>query len=215
MTVRYEKFLPEVVPYVHDVAEVVAINAIRNACIEFCEKSLYWIYTPDPITAEIDVSEYDLESSLPADTIVSRVLDGWFDNLPMTATNEDELKRIFPMDWRSMQGRPSFYTLQQPCTLIIVPRPTALAGDGIKLILALRPTRDSLGVCDDIYERWLEVISFGARARLYDTPNQPYHDPNEAMKFRRMFVTGIAEAKADRNRGLGRNVPRARPPRLI
>ena len=39
--VSYEVFLPEVMPYVHDVPEIVAVQAIRNACIEFCEKTHY------------------------------------------------------------------------------------------------------------------------------------------------------------------------------
>ena len=46
--VSYEVFLPEVMPYVHDVPEIVAVQAIRNACIEFCEETQYlnpWDWT--------------------------------------------------------------------------------------------------------------------------------------------------------------------------
>lgn len=212
-TVSYEVFFPEVLPYVHDVPEFVAINAIRNACIEFCDKSLYIQYTLDPITIEANVSEYSLD--LPKDTVSARVVAGWVGNLPLTFKSEEDLQRIYPLDWRAMGGRPQYLTQKVPWEVIIAPYSDYQMVDGMKLIIALKPSRDSTTVDRVIFERWVEAIGFGARARLYDTPNQPYYDPTSAAKYRTYFESAIGEAKTERNRGLTRNVTRVRPPRLV
>jgi len=212
-TVSYDLFLPEVMPYVHDTPEFVMINAIRNAAIEFCDKSLYWQYEHAPITASPDVGTYAF--SLPDQTTPARVMSAWYQNLPMVSKNEDELYRIFPMDWRTMVGRPQFYMQNVPGEIIIAPKPQILATDGLMIIMALKPTRDSTTIDSNIYERWAEHIAFGARARLYDTPNQPYADPQQAIKYRAWFTAAIGEAKVDRNRGLNRASVKVRPPRLV
>ena len=211
-SVSYETFFPEVVPYVHDVPDLVATNAIRNACIEFCEKSDYIIHTHDPITILPRVSAYQLD--LPCGTTVSRVIASWVGNLPITFKSQEDLQRIYPLDWRQMGGRPQYITQDVPDEVIVAPFSDYQMDDGLKLIVALKPTRSSTTV-DKLYERWAEHIGFGARARLYDTPNQPYYDPAQAVKFRTWFESAIGEAKMERNRGLTRNVTRVRPPRFV
>lgn len=212
-SVQYETFFPEVVPYVHDVPDMVAVNAIRNACIEFCEKSDYIIYTHDPITILPRVSAYSLD--LPCGTTISRVIASWVGNLPITFKSQEDLQRIYPLDWRQMGGRPQYITQDVPNEVIVAPFSDYEMDDGLKLIVALKPTRASTTVDGLLYERWAEHIGFGARARLYDTPNQPYYDPAQAVKFRSWFESAIGEAKMERNRGLTRNVTRVRPPRFV
>lgn len=212
-TTSYEAFFPEVLPYVHDVPEFVALNAIRNACIEFCEKSDYIIYTHDPITILPRVNTYELD--LPTGTTLSRLIAGWVGNLPLTFKSEEDLQRIYPLDWRQMGGRPQYITQAVPEEVIICPFSDYKMPSGMKLIASLKPTRASTTVDSLIYERWAEHIGFGARARLYDTPNQPYYDPSQAVKFRTWFESAIGEAKMERNRGLTRNVTRVRPPRFV
>jgi hypothetical protein len=212
-TVSYDLFLPEVMPYIHDTPEFVIINAIRNACIEFCDKSLLWQYEHDPITALPNVNTYEFD--LPTGTTTARIMSAWYMNLPMMSKSEDDLYRIFPMDWRTMVGRPQFYTQNNASEVIIAPAPQILSVAGFKFIMALKPTRASTTIDGDIYERWAEHIAFGARARLYDTPNQPYSDPQQAIKYRQWFESAIGEAKVERNRGLNRATIKVRPPRLV
>lgn len=209
----YETFFPEVLPYVHDVPEFVATNAIRNACIEFCEKSDYIVYTHDPITILPRVSAYELD--LPSGTTLARVLAGWVGNLPLTFKSQEDLQRIYPLDWRQMGGRPQYLTQDTPDEVIVAPFSDYRMDSGLKIIVALKPTRSSTSVDDLVYQRWAEAIGFGARARLYDTPGQPYYDPMSAQKYRQWFESAIGEAKTERNRGLTRNTTRVRPPRLV
>ena len=210
---RYEDFLPEVLPYVPECPEIVAVNAIRNAVIEFCDKSLWLIYEHDPISLIAYQGVYELD--LPDDTMSARILDAWISNLPMAPRGEDDLKRIYPIAWREMEGRPQFYTQLDPGEVYFVPKPIVNDTDAVKMLIALKPTRESVTCDDSIYERWAEQIGQGARARIHEIPGQTFSDPGLAIRNRTLFEVAIGEAKVERNRGLTRANQRVRPPRLV
>lgn len=210
---RYEAFLPEVLPYVPECPEIVAVNAIRNAVIEFCDKSLWLVYEHDPITIYANNGVYELD--LPNETISARILDGWVNNLPVVPRGEDEIKRLYPFNWREIEGRPMSVTQLDPTEVIFVPRPTDSDVYTAQLLVALKPTRSSLNCDDSLFERWAEKIGFGARARLHELPGQTFSDPNLALRYRALFNQAIGEAKIERNRGLTRAAMRVRPPKAV
>lgn len=211
--IRYEEILPEVIPYVQECPEVVAVNAIRNAVIEFCDKSLWLLHEHDPISLNAYQGLYEL--SLPDDTMSARILDAWFRNLPMAPRGEDDLKRIYPFSWRKMEGRPQFYTQLDPGEVYFVPMPIVDYEDAVHMIVALKPTRNSVSCDDTLYERWAEKIGYGARARIHEIPGQTFSDPALALLNRARFSSAIGEAKVERNRGMTRINQRIRAPRLV
>ncbi len=71
--------------------------------------------------------------------------------------------------------------------------------DTITGALVLQPTRDSLGMPSEIAERWMEGIGYGARARLYSTPDQPYYNPGMATQYERKAMNEIAKGKIAAN----------------
>lgn len=213
MTTTYDAFLPEVLPYVPECPEIVALNAVRNACIEFCEKSLYWLYTHDPITTLDNVASYDL--SLPANTTTVAILDSWYINTPLMPKGEDELNRIYPLNWPSLYGTPKYLTQKTPNTVVLVPYPLIGVSQAFTLMVALKPTRASSGIDDSIYENWAEGIGYGARARIHSLPQQSFTDPMAALKYDAMFHTAVGKATVARNRGLARATQRVRPPRFV
>ena len=213
MSTRYEAFLTEVQPYVPDCPEIVAVNAIRNACIEFCEKSLFWLYVHDPVTTLDNISTYELE--LPDYTTSVAILDAWYDNMPLIPQGEDELRRILPLNWPALYGTPKYLTQQTPNEVILVPYPLIGLSEALTMTVALKPTRDSVDIDDAIYENWAEGIGYGARARIHSLPGQSFSDPVAAAKYSAMFNTAIGKATVARNRGLARTVQRVRPPRFF
>jgi hypothetical protein len=213
VSTRYESFLPEVLPYVPDCPEIVAVNAIRNACIDFCDKSLYWLYTHDPVTTLDNVSTYELE--LPDYTTSVAILDAWYNNMPLIPQGEDELRRILPLNWPTLYGTPKYLTQQNPGEVILVPYPLIGLSQGLNMTIALKPTRDSVDIDDSIYENWAEGIGYGARARIHALPHQSFSDPVASVKYEAMFNTAIGKATVARNRGLARTVQRVRPPRFF
>lgn len=211
--VSYDEFLPEVLPYVHDCPQPVALNAIRNACIEFCEKSQWLVYEHDPISYTANVGSYEFDP--PTDTNVARVLSAWSSNIPIIPKGQDELEAMYGYAWREVSGSPRFYVQMNPDEIVLVPKPEVFQSQALKMIVVIKPLRSSSAVAPSVYEDHAETIAFGARARLYDTPGQPYSDPAQAVKFRGWFEAAIGEAKIARNKGLTRAQNIARPPEFV
>lgn len=211
-TIEYSSFLPEVLPYVRDCPEFVAINAIRNACIEFCENSLYWREVLPAIVLEEGEALYDLD--LPVGTGVAKIISAGLGYKNLTARVEEELREILGEGWRTRPGPVQYYLQDEIEQIRVVMVPDQTYEDDLIVTAALRPTRASTKVGKIVYERFAEVIGFGARARLHDTPGQPYFNETAAKKFRAWFETGYGEAKIDVNRGLSRANLVVRPPRI-
>lgn len=211
--VTYSSFLKEVVPFVPDVPETVALNAIRNACIEFCEKSAYVVRELDAIDVLSGIGNYTLD--LPTDTVLGHVREVWFEKSTVQAASEEELRGLFQSDWREKTGTPTFYTMVDACELVLCPEPDANSVGGLKVIVTTIPSRDSVTVDDTLYERWAETIGHGARARLHEQPGQPYSNPQAAQYCWRMFSYGVERATVQRNRGLTRTNMSVRFPRFV
>jgi hypothetical protein len=206
MSTSYEKFLPEVIPFVRDVPEVVAIQAVRNAAIEFCEETRYLQVNNDPTTLIANQSDYDLE----ADTgyRVIDVVEAWIGDQFLVPKSVEELTKIYRgNDWRTMKGNPYYYFRSRMGIMTLVPQPassSSVTKSFLKCRVAIAPSRSSSAVDDDIFERFAEVIACGARARLYDTVNQPYYDPQAALVYRKKFNDDIADVRTRVNKGLSR-----------
>lgn len=212
--IPYANFLREVLPYCSSAPEIVAQNAIRNAAIEFCDKSHWLLYTPDAANGVANVSEYDIDT--PNDTRLARLITAWWDNAQIMPKSEEQLRDLYGVDWRTITGSPNAYTRTDDTTqIVVVPYPVVSEPSALTMIIAIAPTRDSLTCDSDLYERWAEVIAHGALARLMSTPAQAYTNMSASVAHAVQFRAGISDAKIERNRGLDRAVLNARPPRFI
>lgn len=202
-TVDYEQFLSQVTQYVPDVSEFVAIDAIRNAAIEFCTKSLYWQVNLDPITVVANKNNYELQT--PADTKVVQLIVSYFDENLLIPQSPDRLADIYRMgDWQTVTGSPQYVTQIIKPEVVVVPTPFETREDILKIRVALAPTRDSQEIDSEIYEEWAETIAMGARARLYAQPKQPYYDKQAATDATKLFRYDINRARIAVNKGLTR-----------
>lgn len=213
--VSYDIFYPEVMPYFPGIPEPLAFNAVRNACIEFCDRTDWLVYTPVLQDVIQNQAEYDLTLDVPNDTTVARVQSAWYVDLPLVPRSDDDLRRIYNLNWRDQTGRPAYYTQYEPTTMILCPVPDQNASQSLAVTLILRPTRDSTTVDDRLHERWVEVIAYGARMRLHEAAGHAYENPTLAEKYRALFKNGIDQAIAERTRGMTRSTMRVRPPRLV
>lgn len=212
--VEYSAFLPEVLPYVRDCPEFVAINAIRNACIEFCEKSTWWRTSLDPITLVADQSEYDLD--VEVGSAIAAIISAHLGQQPLKLGTEELLVETIGPDWRT-RGGPVRYVVHDADfdTIRVALVPTFVPEETLRLHVALRPIKSSVRVPKELYERWSETIGFGARARLHDTPGQPYSNPEAAREYRKWFESGYGNATIQANRGRSRAPLMVRPPRIV
>lgn len=200
-TTLYTSFLREVLPYVHDCPELVALNAIRNAAIEFCEKTDYVMYDPLAIQLVGGVGEYT--PAMPSETRIGRVEWAFVDNAALRPITESQAKRLYGIDWRTLVGNAYYYMADTTFnTVRLIPAPPSNTTSELDLRVASVPTRDSTAVNSDVYQRYLEEIAWGARARLNETVGQPYYDPAAAMVLRTKFMTAISAAKLEKNRNM-------------
>jgi len=211
--VLYEAFLPEVLPYVRDCPETMALNAVRAACIEFCKDSLALREVLEPITIVADQSEYELDKR--AYYNVAKIIRMYHGIRELPGRSIEQLDAMLGGKWRTESGSPMYYTQESENTFRVVLTPSQASNDTLNVTVALTPKRDSDYVDGYIFERWAEVIAMGARARLHDTPKQPFSDKEAALRFRKWFESGRGEAKIEVNRGLTRGPLRVRYNSLV
>lgn len=207
--VPYKVFLQEVLPYVPDCPELVAISAIRDACIEFCEKSHFLRAKLECDDIEAGEAEYPLPRCEGYDIIM--VLAAWYKGRTLHVTTIDQLNARYGTDWRGYRGAPVYFVQDRPDTIIFSPTPDKSEEKAWFVEVALKPTRDSTGVDMRVYERFADVIGYGARAKIHEIPNQPYSDPQAAIRFRTWFDSGCTNARIMTNKGVGRAGHRVRP----
>ena len=202
--VSYELFLPEVMPYVHDVPEIVAVQAIRNACIEFCEKTHYLQENLDPITGIKDIGNYDLDAN-DSNYKVVEIMQAYYGDQLLIPKAQEELNQIYrTSNWENLSGNPYYYYRPRASEVRLVTKPIITEANKLNIKAAIAPKRSSTTIDDEMFERFLEYISFGARARLYNTPNQPYFDAKTSMEYTKRFYDAIAEVRTRVYKGLTR-----------
>ena len=206
--VSYEVFLPEVMPYVHDVPEIVAVQAIRNACIQFCEETHYLQESLDPMTGQENVGDYDLEANDPNYKVVE-IMQAWYGDQLLIPKAQEELNQIYrTSNWEDLKGNPYYYFRPRASVMRLVTKPIITEQNKLKVKAAIAPKRSSTTVDEELFERFLEYIAHGARARLYNTPNQPYYDPKTAMEYTKRFNDEMAEVRTRVYKGLTRAAAR-------
>jgi hypothetical protein len=201
MAARYEKFLPKLLVQLMDCPEPVAIDALRSACIEFCEKTLWWLHEPEPMPLVDGAGTYPLDT--PTGTVPVMVFDAWAAGQRMLPQTEEQLTTQFP-DWRGVTGTPRSYMQYDPSEIILCPTPDERVEEGLKMVIAVRPSQDSVYVDDSIYEYWNETIVGGALSKLYLHAGRPYSLPAAAPVQQAIFDRGISAARAKRQRGMTR-----------
>lgn len=206
----YEDFFPYVLPEVAGAAEMVVEQAVRNAVIEFCEKSLVLTRDHDPITVKAGIVDYDLEP--PTGYIVVKVMKAWLENQPLDPLAPDFVReaavynRLFT-SYQSAASTPRAYLQKDERTISIWQVPEKDYKNGLTLRVALKPTRASTDVEDVIFEDYAETIASGALSRLMMSPGKPYTNAELAGAHRLMFQQGINVARSRAVHGQVRSSP--------
>lgn len=175
MSRLFTDFLPEVLPYVRDCPPDVAANAVRNACIEFCEET-QWLTQTQSITLLPNITAYDID--------YDRTM------VPIRMVSA----KIGGVDQSGLTFDPTTYQVGLPYT------PSERVFNGLVIVVAYKPARGSVSIDDSVYERWAEGIAHGARARLYEVPAQPFSDAQRALYSRALFKSAKADGRAEVNR---------------
>lgn len=195
----YESFFPNILPEVPGAAEMLVENAVRNAAIEFCEKSLILTRDHDPITVLPNIVDYDLEP--PTGYLVIKVQKAWLENQPLHPMAPDLVKeaatynRLFS-SYQAGPTTPTHYLQKDERTISVWPLPDKKYANGLTLRVALKPTRTSTSIEDVIFEDYAEVIASGALYRLMASPGKAYTNPDLAVVHKSLFEQGVNTARS-------------------
>ena len=196
-----EAFHSLVLPSVIGCPTITASQAILNACIEFCEKSLIVREVVDPFTTVANVSAYDIELSSGAK--LAMIMSASVDSKDITALGSDDFPNL-----GTAVSKPQSCRYGEDGMLQLYPVPDAAYTIG--LVVAIKPSRSATAVNDKLFEDWGEHIASGALQRLMLLPSA-WANPALAASHGAYFSAGINQARLAHRREKTRAETRVQP----
>ena len=194
MATSLTEFLPDVTPSVPGCPRSLILDAIRNACIRFCEET--WIIretlTAIDVVAGTDV--YTLTAS--TNNLPVGLIHFSYNERDLTFKTEEELD-IIDQGWRVADpGTPFFVTSPSPDTFRLNRVPSEAITDGMVPRIATKPTNETSSVDDLLYRDWRDGIRAGALQELKGIPDKGWSDDKAAMSNGQLFNFYIQRGKA-------------------
>lgn len=206
-SVTFDQFLPEVQPEAPGVPYPVVINAVRNACFDFCRQSLIWNEIQDAETYTAGTAEYQV--SPPTGAQVVQVLNIVLDNgRHLQPASIDETMIVRPR-WQTQQGVIEWFVQTAPDTLRFVAVPDAAGSFTAQVAYA--PTRAATSIDASIFNLYLESIKYGTLWKLKSMLGSPWADPAGAQAYELAFKQAIGKAILERTRSNSRASVRVQP----
>jgi hypothetical protein len=196
----YQDMLRGVLGRVEGCPEDEAINAMRNACMEFCAST--YVLT---VGSTIVVDPLDLSTTIPTDAQVIDIIEARIDNQPILVSwlNDPRLDELCTGEFAITFADPNLATL--------IPSP--IEPITVELLVVMAPGPDSVEVADTVWLRYSEALEHGCLARLLEQPAKIWANTSVAAWHRAKFDDAIKQAsqKAARNRQTTARVIRSTP----
>jgi len=200
----YEDFLPYVMVEAPGCPEVLALQVIRDAAIDFCVRSQFIQRDHDPISVVANIIDYDLDP--PTGQLVVKVMKAWYKANELQPVAPDYVND--PLFYNKgatgvspNKSTPMVYTQKDERTISIFPYPSESTSNSLTMRVSLKPTRSSTTCEDSLYEDYTETIASGALARLFASPGKAYTAPQLVMAHQSKFMSGVNEARQRASRG--------------
>lgn len=143
--------------------------------------------------------------TLPTGTVMAKGLRAWLNDNLLEPISPDDLDTEFGTTdfgqslWRTDVRLPTRWYFADDNTVGLVMPPDA--GGNLRIEVALKPTRVSTSFPAVIFERYIEVVAHGAKARLLRIPKKPYTDFKLALWYNQEFDAAVGEAMISTARG--------------
>lgn len=203
----------EVVPEVPGAELALVLYHIKQACREFCQRSLYAREVLAPIDVVASTATYTATPSAPSDFEVGSVVEA-------RILVDSALRQLSPRaprqldaevpNWDTQTGQPIYYTQRATNTVTLAPIPAASITAGLVLTIAKVPLAAGGGIDDDLYAKFLTGLAAGAKYRLMRMGKKPWSDANMAGYYERVFNTEIAAAAMLASKAFGRGPSRTK-----
>lgn len=196
---EFSSFVDQVLTHVPSAPEPLVVQALRNAAIEFAERTHALRAT---VTATPQIGSPRVRLTPPIDTRVLAVDKMWFAGEAMHPASPEQVDVADAYFGAAEPGTPQRYHLLLDNTVQIYPPPNRLVERGIIARVVVVPTEDGDELPDELV-RFTRVIAAGARGFLKNIPGQPFSgDPSaDFMYFNRRVMEEHAIAKEGSVRG--------------
>lgn len=182
---EFDVFYRRILPRVKGVAMPMVDEAIRQAGIEFCERTRLW-RDEDQFTAS-DALDYE-PMVAPYGAVIFEIETARFNGELLEVATRDWLDDHVPR-WREQQAsQAKWVTQSQPDTIRLVPA----AQGTVALELFLKPANDAEMFPDFMVDHYARVITDGALAELYATPGD-FQNPGLAQFHSQRFNARLDE----------------------
>ena len=206
---QLDEFLPRLNGYVPGCPHPVALQALRDACIDLCERSSVVQEITEPIALEEGQGTYDVP--LGVGLTLHRVLKAWHGKHPIVVPALNEVKSLPPLDGEGGTGQPQLAMPLDKDSITLHPAPDQESTVApLRMQIAVKPTRDANAVPDVLFDDWVEVVVFGAVARLASQVGTPYSNIDLAAMGSVGFTNGVGRAKKAAAKGKTRSDLRMR-----
>ncbi len=150
--------------------------------------------------------------TLPTGFAFAKGLQAWLNNAPIDPISPDDLDNEFNntsfgwvgANWRTDVNLPTRWYMYDDATVGLVMPPSTGGVGALRINAALKPTRASTTFPTQIYERYIETIAHGAKARIMLIPGKAYTDLKVGAWHRDEFDKGVGEARVIIARGATR-----------
>lgn len=178
---------------------------VRDAAIDACERTLAWRYEQPSIRLTQGVYDYPYEQ--PTGSEVHAFLTASVNGTPLEPVTLEKLYRLYP-DWPSLdperRAGPRFISQLDVDNFTLAPVPDDTETYDLKMIVALKPLRDSHSMDKSAMDDLENVIMHGALRELLVLPNKNWSDRELATYHAKQYITKTAERRARAMLGAGR-----------
>lgn len=209
----WSQFYPDVLPELPGAPLPLVDHWLRNAAIEFCERSKALVQTLTAIDAVASQMAYVLP--MPADGGIAPVTLYELVQIVSVRFNGAKLTPKAPLfletkydDWEAEVGEPEHYTQADTGSVLLVPAPADAVVGAIEVRAALKPAADATGVADWLYSQYRLALCAGAKAKLMAMEDKPWSRPDRVALNLAAFEEAISNATSAASDGHVRSRPR-------
>lgn len=197
-------FAKYVRPEVAGCPDIILLDAILRAGIEFCKRTRVFKEVVSVVTA-IGDARYTLATS--AGTVPEEILN--IKRNEYDALDASSFKEFEDNDFDVLSGTPHYYYLDVDGELVLGMIPNAV--ETLTATVKIRPAEDADELPDEMANRYKHQIASGAKSILMLMNNQAWTDIKMASIHASLFEEAIADANLRDAKGASRKPLRTMP----
>jgi hypothetical protein len=187
---RYDTLYSDIRADTHQAPDFAILKNIQSVGAEFFTRTGAWSGRIDDIRLRSGVSAYSLRGA--PGSIVIRVQEVWRDNVKLAQQMPRDV-----MTRNEVEGLPTrFY--HQGGEVHVWPVPGEHdAGTTLRVLATMAPTHTATQIPDHIFNVWRDALIYGTKARMLESPTQPWANARASAHFRELYDRELRRAKVE------------------